>query len=226
MKSWTIICALFVVTFSISTSASLIKNRNASTGLLQVTDTDSGLDWLSLRYTRGYSYKDALTVSSGWRYAKNTEVESLFNTLFIGYYDTNPDGYSLSTEGAYSDQFYDTFTMWQNFGHTASFYSTTDQKFAGSFGLYEDENNVLRVMGAAYETSETSEREDAASYILGTSNIGSYETYRYSSDLSQTFGTYLVRESTAPFPLPLPPSLWLFGSGLFSLYILSKQKKA
>ena len=62
--------------------ASLISSE----GFGFTTDTDTNLDWLALRLTKGQSAADALVSHNGWRLAENHEVEGLFNALFSGYY--------------------------------------------------------------------------------------------------------------------------------------------
>jgi len=173
----------------VSADAALIDNGTYT------TDTASGLDWLDLSLTTGISMEDALAANSEWRYATNTEVENIFGQLFDGYFNTEVGGWSNSTNGAYADQFTDVINFQNLFGATQ-----TGVGFKFTFGLYEDEASIIRVMGTQFYTPSNQTVVEGMDFtqVLDTTTA---VTGR---------GTFLVRSSV----VPVPAAVWLFGSAL------------
>jgi len=199
----TVITASALV-LSTSVNAALIDNGIYS------TDDVSGLEWLDLNITRNVSYSSSLSSNPGWRHATNTEVENLFSVAFDGYYSNNTiDDRSDSNNGiVYSDQASDVSNFNSLFGTT---YSNTANLW--SFGMYMDENNILRAMGAAMEPSG-----EGYTSVLGMD---------FSADLSSSIetghtnlGFYMVRTTV----VPVPAAAWLFGSGLIGLVGFARRK--
>lgn len=196
-------CAcLFVISFNVS--AELIDHGTFT------KDDVSGLDWLDLSVTAGQSYNTTLTSNPGWRHATNAEVEDLFGLIFDGYYDTNIDGYSSSTEYPYIDQLSDIETFESLFGITF----TSGPVTTGVYGFYEDEDSILRIVGALRNGS------NLYNEVLGTEYIGVYENYRTSGHSNA--GVFMVRTSA----VPVPAAVWLFGTGLIGLIGIARLKKA
>jgi len=174
---------------------------NASAALVDIgnhtTDTDSGLDWLDLSETSGLGTAAALAANSGWRYAANSEIEALFGVAFDGYYDTQPNGLSLSVDVEYADQAADV-TAWENlFG-----YSSTVNYF-WSYGFYQDEDSLWKNIGTRREFG-------GDTVVVGLENTGDISSLVANG--SPSFGTYLVRTT-----VPVPAAVWLFGSALAGL---------
>lgn len=203
-----------------SANAALIDNS------IFTTDETTGLDWLDLSYTAGLSYNESLygldTYEGGrWRYATNIEVENIFWTLFSGYYDTDPRGFSEGA-GAYENQKTDIVNFFNLFGITTYTYKIE----ASSYGLYSDENGIIRRLGAScYDTSCFG---SSNGYIEGLNVVLSfdpdYNSWRdtYASKL----GTFIVRDSNNISEVPIPATIWLFSSGLISLFSINKCKKS
>ncbi len=175
------------------------------------TDDVSGLDWYDLSFTTGISYNDVTSIYPGWRYATNTEVENLFAVSFNGYYDTDAltTGHhsSDSLDGSYANQNSDVDTFISMFG-----ISWVDGNRDYAYGIYEDEDGILRTMGAFYDPAIPHSR------ILSTEFIGDYDWTRTQG--IHEHGMYLVRASA----VPIPQTVWLFGSGLIGLIGLARRK--
>lgn len=159
------------------------------------TQTSTGLDWLKLDQTIALGYAEAVADNAGWRHATNTEVETLFAELFSGYYDTDAGttghGSSDSLDGSYAEQNEDVGAFIPLFGIT-----WMDSGRDYSYGLYEDEGEVLRGTGAFLNPSTPHSR------ILGLEFVGDYEFGR--ADGVDEYGVFLVRAS-----VPTPPVVML-----------------
>ena len=172
-----LILFILLLNITVNTNAALLDNSGYT------TDTDTLLDWLDLSSTANIQYSSVATFfdtieGGGWRYATSNEVANLFSISFVGYYDTVSNGYSLSTDGAYANQGADVATFQNLFG-TVTIGATTS-----SYGLYEDENNILRMMGANSVT-------DGSTTVISSNFNGDYNLYRDTP--LPAFGTYLVR---------------------------------
>jgi hypothetical protein len=188
-------CRIFTVTLLFwvgSVNAALIDSGSFT------TDTASELDWLDLTATIGMSYTDALAANGGWRYATNSEVENLFSVAFNGYYDTNPNHFSNSVDGAYVNNVVDASNFISLFGETLQ----TPVSHA-SYGFYFDEDNIYRMMGAFQNESSTQ--------IVSNEYVTTYTGFVDGGATDK--GVYLVRSSV----VPIPAAAWLFGSALAGL---------
>jgi len=194
LKSITTAALLSV--FALNASAALVDNGGYT------TDTNSGLEWLDLSSTTGLSMEAALAANSGWRYAANSEVENIFLQLFDGYYDTHPNGFSNSADGAYADQLADVNNFRSLFGVTQSGFNYPTS-FRFTLGLYEDEAGIIRAMGTAFYTNPNQ------TAIEGLDFNSVYDT----TTAFNGRGTFLVRTSA----VPIPAAVWLFGSALAGL---------
>ena len=209
IKSLTGSVSLFLAVVSYNTSAALVSmDLNTPGDGLITLDESTGLEWLDLSVTAGQDYVDAETLNPGWRYATNAEVETIFPILFDGYYDTWPSGMSRETQGAYVDQRTDVNSFIDLFGIVWT--NSTDE---ASTGLYMDEDNILRMMGAQYRFDPT----DTDSFIFGLEYTNVYST---TSNFLE--GIYLVRDTV----VPVPAAVWLFGSGLLGLIGVARRKKS
>ena len=170
-------------------------------------DDDTGLKWLDLSATAGLSMTEALAANDGWRLANNTEVNDLFYKLFDGFYanSTSKPGVSDSRRlNVYADHAEDAAAFQSLFGIT---YVNTDLNFQYSYGLYFDENNIVKNMGVFESLNSLTYTE-----IFGPETGGSYSV----DYAAPAFATYLVQGEGLPNipPVPIPAAVWLFGSGL------------
>jgi hypothetical protein len=203
MRSFFIVLSLLL---SGATQAALVDNGSYT------KDTVSGLKWLDLSTTGNMTMVDALAANSGWRLASNAEVEDLFAQLFVGYYDSNVE-YGLSIwedywpeeniQGAYAGHVEDSEAFLDLFGVVRSD-SGGERELA--HGLYFDEDGIVRAVGVDHESG----------YVRGVINglESVYDrSYNYETSASTSSGTFLVQGTL----VPIPASVWLFGSALAGL---------
>lgn len=185
-----------LLAISLSANAALIDNGSYT------TDDVSGLDWLDLSETDAQIYNEAETLNPGWRYATNTEVEGLFAQAFVGYYNTNANGNSRSDENPYGNQLADIFTFQSLFGITFS----PSSGVSASYGLYEDEDGIIRMMGA---------------YRSPNLNVAYSDEFTTVYPRTSTYGNegiYMVRA------VPLPAAGYLFIAALAGLGLIKRKK--
>jgi hypothetical protein len=159
-------------------SAELIDNEGYT------TDTVWGIDWLDLTATANLTMREARNANEGWRYATNAEVEGLFGQLFAGYYDTDEGGLSNSYNSPYADQLEDVEAFQEFFGINLNVVSIPTYH---TYGLYEDENSVIRIMGANNSV-------DVQTMVAGLNHTSDFGVY-VKSVINRQVGTYLVRAS-------------------------------
>jgi len=210
MKFLKLASAATALVLSTSANAALIDNGTYT------TDDVTGLEWLDLSITDAQAYSSAETLNSGWRYATNAEVVNLFETMFDGYYDTNLTSYSSrSFDGAYADQQEDVARFQELFGLTHDITHYEGRYDQGSYGMYRDEDGILRFLGAF---DQTDENEIFATSVLGTEYYLNYDDC--CSQGHQSAGIFMVSA------VPVPAAVWLFGSGLIGLVGFARRKKA
>jgi hypothetical protein len=214
MKLYNLMTTAIALVLSVGVNAALVDNG------AYTTDTESGLDWLDLSATDGLSYDSALANNPGYRHAMNAEVENLFGILFDGYFNNTPFLTSLNAANvggeefvAYSDQLEDIQSFQSLFGHTETKDFGTGSTLAiGSWGLYYDENLIVRLMGAYNRFTGNPLTE-----VNGLDYIENFDFFR--NDGSDRYAWFMV--ST----VPVPAAFWLFGSGLFGLIGIARRKK-
>ncbi|MDH5570575.1 MAG: hypothetical protein OEY89_02345 [Gammaproteobacteria bacterium] len=213
MKLWKSISTVISLLFSTSLSAALIDNNTYT------TDTISGLDWLDLSLTVNQAYNSVESLNPGWRYATNSEIENLFTTLFNGYFDTDTTQHLSDSNSGYINQNTDVIAFQELFGHTFN------DPYVATYGLFEDENQTLHLMGAYISPIINFDILSGTTAVIGyDSIIFSPDYYNNQEDFREiaasTTGAYMVRATV----VPIPAAVWLFCSGLISLYLTVKQK--
>ena len=202
MKS--LLASLLLFSFISSTNAAFINNGDNT-----ISDDVSGLDWLSLSVTVNQAYSEAETLNPGWRYATNDEVVNLFNFFFSTFVSNNSSGTSFSGTtdypiSTYAAQETDIATFQSYFGATSD---------GQTFGLYKDEDNILRVMGAYWGTNA---QDSGTTNVIGDEATENYDAY-IAIPSSVTF-TYLVRS------VPESSSIYLLAFGLLGLFGVARRK--
>lgn len=190
----------FGILFTNSAFATFINNADNT-----ITDDVSGLDWLSLSVTVGQAYNQAELLNPGWRYASNDEVVNLFNSFFPTYTDNDSTCHcSFTVFGTtYSNQDADISQFQSFFGSTAD---------GQTFGLYKDEDNILRMMGAYNDPIST------VSAVYSDEFTDSFEAY--ASTALSGYSVYLVRNTMSA---PEPTSIGLMCFGLVGLLLVRRR---
>lgn len=104
-----------------------------------IRDTGTNISYLSLAATDGMTY-DAVasllsTTYAGWRFASNTQVESIMTTMFPG----------ANLEVQFKDQ--RSGLLWEQVNEFRGIFGDNASSLADHNGTYYDENGFLRVAG-------------------------------------------------------------------------------
>jgi hypothetical protein len=191
-----IFAVLVVVGFSFihQAQASLLNwDAFAAGDAKALKDQSSGLVWLSLDTSAGIDYKDAGTYFDGWEYAAYQDVYDLLDAFFPNITFSGDLGikYHFEQNCSNSSACYAAASAWQNlFGSVAGVpVNGVDKSYqTRSFGLYSDENGLLRAGGAYLNGS-------------GSANIyGSEFNSDYSDGISAAeklyYGTFLIKSDS------------------------------
>jgi len=173
-------------------------------------DSDSGLEWLNLLTTSGRSYSDISTKFGGgeefegWRYASQTEVQELTRNWGIPTYNriVGGDPYDIPSFANY-------------LGNTFGLEGGCACQGVPSIGVHgiASLDSDLTVLYARYRTDDNWTETSLRGFLNLSESYMSYDV-----------GSWLVRDSVSV--VPLPASVWLFGSGLLGLAGLARRKKA
>ncbi len=198
-----------------------------------VTDTASGLDWLDVSTTRGDSYNAVLGRISvggnleGWRLATSTELTTLFiNWGLVSETPANmSNGAPLWQAGDInSDLIDDVISI---LGDTNALYNAD----TGSPHTYNELGEAGYTEGMIFDDFDPTKTYAAiindsdfsidGNQFINPDIIGSRSGI-YNKNTSYGFmGSYLVQASV----VPIPATVWLFGSGLLGLVGLARRKK-
>ena len=203
-----VLLTVILLVFSINTNAALIDKG------IYTTDTSSGLDWLDLTETSGLSYRNVSSelgaggIYDGWVYATSSQVVTLWSNFSI---DLQSGASVIVSVGLDSNLEFASTLL----GNTRCLDNCLDTPF-GTMGITE-------TFGPASHPSGYRK-------VLGVTYFGVNDTTFYTIDDFQSFspngsvtwaGSYLVRPSI----VPVPASIWLFGSGFLYLVSIVRRKK-
>jgi hypothetical protein len=179
-------------------------------------DTDTGLEWLDLTFTANLSYNFVDTqlnvggLLEGFRYATSAEVFDLLAEWDIVFPSTS-------------------LGITNTAGLDPGLIPAT--QYLGN--IFCDANCTLYpygVRGFVNEVRRPGEHYIISAHYLGTGDATYYGVDSgYDDEVSTILGSYLVRSASGPAPLPqvpLPLSVWLFGSGLLGLIGVARQKNS
>ncbi len=197
-----ILISLALLGLSVSSAIASLTSGDSSFGLGSITiDSVSGLEWLDLTYTAGWSYDDVsgnLTGGTwdGWRYATGDEVDAFW-----------ANGGSTGTADAWVA---DVIGLWGTtsgspFDITATFLNAGT--YIGSIGSHN-----WGYLG---------------DYTLQTCNCYAAESnfgYQLDDTESSEVAHALVRDPNAVSAVPVPAAIWLFGTALIGLVGYGKRK--
>jgi len=180
---------------------------------------------MDLSLTDGMSVSEALTQYDDWSLANEIQ----FSNMFAEYYTVNPDtllgvssyaiDWGVTDSYLISSRQYDGYynnTFQTQFGLTELTHSNSTY-FYYSFGIYSEEGN-LRTGGIR---STHNYYGNLSSFVHLYYNDDSDQSAIYDNGI-ETTGIFLVRNSV----VPIPPALWLFGSGLLGLIGMARRKRA
>ena len=195
---------LLAISFNVTAYSSTILDQGIYT-----TDQISGLDWLDLTETNNLSYNyissqlGAGGIYEGWSYATSLQVADLWSNFGI---DLSA-GAPTYVSGFLDPNIIEASTL---LGNILNEYSSTDFSY-GTLGLTADLKLGANpeMMGAYLWNPDVSSIYFPIDYTFTTP---------YDADLF--FGSYLIRSSV----VPIPPAVWLFGSGLIGLIGLARRK--
>ena len=178
----------FLALMSMSSQASLIQwDAFDQNDQLAVKDETSGLIWLDLTLTAGRSYTEAGTLFKGWRHATNNEVVALFNRAFRAF--------TVNTAMQYQANCLAGNACYNNTSNWLSLFGAVPHALAASikygFGLYRDENNVLRMSGAIQHSATGRANLYGPDFQIDYTNS-------FVSGASYVFGSFLVKDLSKP----------------------------
>ncbi len=185
------LASLVLLSFISTANAVFINNGNNT-----ISDDATGLDWLALSVTSGTAYAVAETINTGWRYATNSEVETMFTTLFPSFSTTRPNGVAINEIPALRDE----SAVFQSlFGITRTNIT---------YGLYLDENSLLTTVGAYLGAADN--------LVFGLNYSVNYSSNAVILAGRDDFGVYLVRD-TVVASVAESSSIYLLAFGLLGL---------
>jgi hypothetical protein len=165
-----------------------------------ITDTSTGLNWLTPFYTRNHTFNDSFVQNIismyGFRYATGAEVLSMINNNF-----DNPT------------------TIYP--GDAAGFQSA--QEFFNFFGINEQVycsgGACPRTQGLTYDLGQTPNTRLAFGMIqLGSTGRMIKNNPWGESSHEMQMGSFLVKQNPPPPPtVPIPGAMWLLGTGIIGL---------
>ena len=208
--------ASFVMLASTTSNATLMNADYLSSGDgLAVHDDLTGKTWLDLTVTLNTAYNDVDI--DGYRYATNAEVVNLFETYWSSYtYNTN--GRSDTTgmdahQGA--EAWHD---LWGGFIYQSIDYEGYSFYQEATAGLYNDEDDILRIAGVYGIDYTDLDPLDSSNYenrdkleVYGADFASNFDRSRTTG--RDRFGTYLVKVES----VPEPSSIALLALGLAGL---------
>jgi len=214
MKFWNFALAGMVLIISSNANATVISLdwRVAGDNLI-TRDTGSGLDWLDLTETNNMSYdtvQGQLGVGGafeGFRYATNAEVISMWANFGIDL--SFPAG-----EPAVSGIDTRIETVASILGNNVG--AVGQLGYLGTFGITSD--------SYTYVGASPNYIDRLGAYIASNKSYFWLETYSAIERDRNSLDTasYLVQTSV----VPIPATVWLFGSGLIGLVSFAKPRKA
>ena len=186
-------------------------------------DTTTDLNWLNIAdlvngpITLGYSINEAVAQygPQGWRLPTHTEVYDLFDTFFEPDFVASSNGTMTLAEGDGQSTLIQSRNSWMlDFGTDAEIVNGSidpNDALLYSTGMYLDENGAVQVLGIKFDVPN-----------LTTTIYGpGFDLTGWTRDSAYTnMGVFMVQNHV----VPVPPAVWLFGSGLLGLVGIARRK--
>ncbi len=208
------LCTSLVVV-SFNTPAALVSvDYNYADDNYITRDTETGLDWLDLTWTRNRTFTyvtsqlDIGGTYSDWRVANSTETDMLFTNLGMPLGSSSASGYTpelLNYISLFGNLAPNSYAPYRSYGYI-------DQSFS-STSLSGAPTQVQMYVGARGDSNPLTTRY----FTHNPGNSGASQPYA-----TTWLGTFLVRDTPAVVPVPM--AAWLFGSGLIALTVLARRK--
>lgn len=191
---------------SFNVTAAIIDN------FTYTTDTTTGLDWLDLTATAHMSYNDVSAqlgvggALEGWSYATRAQISDFWDAF--GGDSTYYNGWSTQNNGLFDV----IAPLW---GDVWCHFQTCDPGSGFSYAITAD----------VYDTGlhwSSIMQDDEKRKSKAITNDFFVLTYTTVDDINPGTGkgSALIRTSA----VPLPGVVWLFGSGMFGLVVMTKQR--
>lgn len=231
MKFWKLSCVTIALSLATSANAAIINFA----GYTHDTDTNivtgNGLEWLQWDVTVGESINSIQSQlgtleGGGWRVASNVEMAQLFNAFDFGLtFDSDENtsqsfltGFSsgeneLEHDKLFINMFGDTYAAG---GFTHCYAGDCFEHASAWYGADRDNDaqyNYARVQDDSIDYPPYSYESPGI--------VTMYEDIYASTEIHSSMGVALVRTVT---PVPVPPAVWLFGSGLLGLIGVARKK--
>jgi hypothetical protein len=207
------VCGFILAMIGTAVQATHISVTDAVFGDDSVTkDTDTGLEWLDLTISTNRSWDDLVGLDGssefifggdfeGWRYATLAEVQTLLANHGFPY--INPNFNEITNQRTENVPFYISFV--DLFGETCP------------IGVVNCTLNLTQTRGWIDGPTNSSVAELVYDHQNNDAGINFFNT---SGGSYVSTGSFLARVAA----VPIPPALWLFGSGLLGLIGIARRK--
>ncbi len=218
------ISVLLLIASCQSATAAFVQGSNF------VTDTDTGLDWLHLGETEGYSYSQVLTQTGagglfeGWSFASEQQLTDFFNHAGgSGNYKAAAstllsDGSILRPEHGIMDDLYASWNVFPDSQGFAGFWWGTpmaNSNAAGGAVIWGARMSDDSIRSGLFGLKTY----DGFINLEGTLLNGLVQPVSIESAYP-AYGSALVRQSITP--VPVPAAIWLFLAGLIGLMTVAR----
>ena len=190
-------------------------------------DASTGLEWLDIGATREMAFGEAESTSwfQEWSYATESQLVDLFsNVLEINYslYDPAYPEYGYFHGTSSSQEVRDNAILFSNmmggWEYETTNYYPWGTEIVTQYTVTGASRNTphyscpgeATLTGLFVQETEVNAQFSSQCWYLGSDNY--------------SVGSWLVRESIST--VPLPPALYLFGTGLLALFGISKRKSS
>ena len=193
---------------SIANAAFVVADFEYTGDQALIRDTDTGLEWLVLGYTKGFSYdyvssgfSDPGSAFFGWQYADTGQVSQFFD-------NAGGSGTYTGLNPAHNPVASDLLSLWGSLYAIPGYSSSSHFITAESTDVDRHNTGII----VDYETGSDLIALSYSDILNNASNV--------------SMGSALIRVSGSVSSVPIPAAAWLFGSGLIALIGVARRKQA